>query len=152
MKVAEFFSRFNLYNDVQSILADLIYRDQICGPSNEYEEQDMERSAKLAVYSLLNSSFADRYGEIDASNIDFDELHVSMHNAIFKEFNHYSNDNNDDYDEEDYDDIAYGDYENDYGTHYGEYSGSYAQDVMGYSDDVINDAFDGDPDAYWNID
>lgn len=41
---------------------------------------------------------------------------------------------------------------NTYGTHYGEYAGSYAQDVMGYSDDVINDAFDGDPDAYWNID
>lgn len=39
-----------------------------------------------------------------------------------------------------------------YGTHYGEFSGSYAQDVMGYSDDIINDAFEGDPDAYWNID
>ena len=36
--------------------------------------------------------------------------------------------------------------------HYGEYAGSYAQDVMGYSDEDINDAFDGDPDAYWNID
>lgn len=35
---------------------------------------------------------------------------------------------------------------------YEEYNGSYAQDVMGYSDQVINDAFDGDPDAYWNID
>lgn len=44
------------------------------------------------------------------------------------------------------------DYDDGYGTHYGEYAGSYAQDVMGYSDDVINDAFDGDPDAYWNID
>lgn len=42
--------------------------------------------------------------------------------------------------------------EDDYGTHYGEYEGSYAQDVMGYSDDVINDVFEGDPDAYWNID
>ena len=40
----------------------------------------------------------------------------------------------------------------DYGTHYGEYAGTYAQDVAGYSDDVINDAFDGEPDAYWNID
>jgi hypothetical protein len=39
-----------------------------------------------------------------------------------------------------------------YGSHYGEFAGSYAQDVMGYSDDVINDAFEGDPDAYWNID
>lgn len=36
--------------------------------------------------------------------------------------------------------------------HYGEYAGSYAQDIMGFSDDVINDAFEGDPDAYWNID
>ena len=40
----------------------------------------------------------------------------------------------------------------DYGTHYGEYAGSYAQDEMGYSDDVIDDAFEGDPDMYWNID
>ena len=47
------------------------------------------------------------------------------------------------YQDDDYDD---------YGTHYGEFAGSYAQDVMGYSDDVINDAFEGDPDAYWNID
>jgi hypothetical protein len=23
---------------------------------------------------------------------------------------------------------------------------------MGYSDEEINDAFDGEPDAYWNID
>lgn len=42
--------------------------------------------------------------------------------------------------------------DDDYGTHYGEYAGTYAQDVAGYSDDVINDAFDGEPDAYWNID
>lgn len=38
------------------------------------------------------------------------------------------------------------------GRHYGEYAGSYAQDVMGYSDEDIEDIFDGDPDAYWNID
>ena len=44
------------------------------------------------------------------------------------------------------------DFDDDYCSHYGDYSGSYAQDVMGYSDDVINDAFDGEPDAYWNID
>ena len=43
-------------------------------------------------------------------------------------------------------------YADDYGSSYGEYAGSYAQDVEGYSDDVIDDAFDGDPDAYWNID
>lgn len=43
-------------------------------------------------------------------------------------------------------------YQDDYGTRYGEFAGSYAQAIMGYSDDVINDAFEGDPDAYWNID
>lgn len=35
---------------------------------------------------------------------------------------------------------------------YKEYNGSYAQDVMGVSDQDINDALDGDPEAYWNID
>lgn len=32
------------------------------------------------------------------------------------------------------------------------YNGSYAQDEMGYSDDDIDTIFDGNPDAYWNID
>lgn len=39
-----------------------------------------------------------------------------------------------------------------YGTSFGKYEGTYAQDVAGLSDDVIDDAFDGDPEAYWNID
>lgn len=33
-----------------------------------------------------------------------------------------------------------------------DYAGTYAHDIEGYSDDDINDAFDGDPEAYWNID
>ncbi|MCH3924313.1 MAG: WG repeat-containing protein [Bacteroidales bacterium] len=36
--------------------------------------------------------------------------------------------------------------------HYEQYAGSYAQDVMGYSDEEIDDAFEGDPSLYWNID
>lgn len=44
------------------------------------------------------------------------------------------------------------DFNDSYGNTYGKYSGTYAQDVAGYSDDVIDDAFDGNPDAYWNID
>lgn len=35
---------------------------------------------------------------------------------------------------------------------YGRYAGSWAQDEEGYSDDDIDTIFDGDPDAYWNID
>lgn len=45
-----------------------------------------------------------------------------------------------------------------YGRYYGErktyddYNGTYVQDVMGWSDQDINDVLDGEPDAYWNID
>lgn len=35
---------------------------------------------------------------------------------------------------------------------YGRYAGSWAQRVERYSDDDIDTIFDGDPDAYWNID
>ena len=35
---------------------------------------------------------------------------------------------------------------------YERYNGSYAQDVEGQSDQDIDVVFDGDPEAYWNID
>lgn len=35
---------------------------------------------------------------------------------------------------------------------YERYSESYAQDEMGYSDEDIDTIFDGEADAYWNID
>ena len=45
------------------------------------------------------------------------------------------------------------DYEgNEDGRTYDQFNGSYAQDVEGYDDETINDAFEGDPDNYWNID
>ena len=59
----------------------------------------------------------------------------------------------DDDDEPDYDDSSfYNNYNCEEKSTYERYSGSYAQDVMGYSDDEIDIIFDGDPDAYWNID
>ena len=33
-----------------------------------------------------------------------------------------------------------------------DFEGSYAHDGAGYDEDTIYDAFEGDPDAYWNID
>lgn len=33
-----------------------------------------------------------------------------------------------------------------------EYSGTYAYNVAGYSADDIDNIFDGDPEAYWNLD
>jgi hypothetical protein len=42
-------------------------------------------------------------------------------------------------------------YDEDQAT-YERYHGSYAQDVEGWSDQDIDEVFDGDPEAYWNID
>jgi hypothetical protein len=56
-------------------------------------------------------------------------------------------------DDDEYEDGDYGDYSSDQDEPtYDRYNGSYAQDEMGYSDDDIDTIFDGDPDAYWNID
>lgn len=35
---------------------------------------------------------------------------------------------------------------------YSEYEGTYVHDELGWDDDMISDALDGEPDAYWNID
>lgn len=43
-------------------------------------------------------------------------------------------------------------YTNNYIEYNGDYSGTYAHDVMGYTNDEIDTIFDGEPDAYWNID
>lgn len=60
-----------------------------------------------------------------------------------------------DMEDEYYEDEEFADqgFYDDYEPHtYGRYAGSYAQDEMGYSDDDIDTIFEGDPDAYWNID
>ena len=49
--------------------------------------------------------------------------------------------------QEDYDFDEFND-----GPTYERYNGTYAQDVAGLSDQDIDDAFDGEPEAYWNID
>ena len=64
-----------------------------------------------------------------------------------------SNNYDDEYDEyeEDYEDDSFASSDSDETT-YDKYNGSYAQDEMGYSDNDIDTIFDGEPDAYWNID
>lgn len=53
----------------------------------------------------------------------------------------------DDYDYEDERNCGYDSEET-----YENYNGTYVQDVMGWSDQMIDDALDGEPEAYWNID
>lgn len=65
--------------------------------------------------------------------------------SVYREI--YDDEDGDEYDE-DYDDYS----PDQDGPTYDRYNGSYAQDEMGYSDDDIDTIFDGDPDAYWNID
>ena len=70
-----------------------------------------------------------------------------MRNQRIAEFEDWEDE---DYGDQEYDDRGfYDDYDP---PTYGRYAGSYAQDEMGYSDDDIDTIFDGDPDAYWNID
>lgn len=54
--------------------------------------------------------------------------------------------------EEDTDIESHYNIEEDWNGEESEYAGTYAHDVAGFSDDEIDDIFDGDPDAYWNID
>lgn len=57
------------------------------------------------------------------------------------------------YDEDEfYEDDYYDDNSYEREEHYERYNGSYAQDVEEWSDELIDEVFDGDPDAYWNID
>lgn len=38
------------------------------------------------------------------------------------------------------------------GYQHDDFEGTYAHDYEGFDEDTIYDAFEGDPDAYWNID
>ena len=66
--------------------------------------------------------------------------------SIYRDF--YDGEDDDEYEDGGFDNYST-DQEN---PTYDRYNGSYAQDEMGYSDDDIDTIFDGDPDAYWNID
>lgn len=66
--------------------------------------------------------------------------------SIYRDF--YDGEDDDEYEDGDFDNYS-SDQEK---PTYDRYNGSYAQDEMGYSDDDIDTIFDGDPDAYWNID
>ena len=77
-------------------------------------------------------------------NIDEQELHKRFGHYLDESYFHKENlDLNEN--------ISIDDNNETYET-YEDYNGSYAQDYENLSDQFINDVFDGDPDAYWNID
>lgn len=96
-------------------------------------------------YGLGRESTINQYGIIDLSGAivfepDYYEittLNEEPESDDEEEEDHYEDDNHS--------------YEDD-SPSYGKYAGTYAQDVAGLSDDAIDDALEGDPDMYWNID
>ena len=89
-----------------------------------------------------NVSANDIYNELKEKYAR-DEIIETIDKIVLEDEYEEDDDSNEEYPHDDYD--------NDEPT-YGKYSGSYAQDVLGYSDDDIDTIFDGDPNAYWNID
>lgn len=88
-------------------------------------------------------------------------LNEEMNELMFNETTNESVNGPNDFDIEDneFDDYDFDDEDDPYWDddyyreeHYEEFAGTYAQECEGYSDEYINDAFDGFADAYWNID
>lgn len=90
---------------------------------------------------------ADKLEELGASSV----TGLFLAKTINPDWSSHTTYYGDDYelDDDDYE-SDFDDYEPD--ETYENYNGSYAQDVEGWSDQDIDDVFDGDPDAYWNID
>lgn len=92
---------------------------------------------------------ADKLKALGAMNVT-GLFYAKTVNPDYVAYGNSCDDFDDDYEDDgcDYDD--YDDYYEE--KTYCNYNGSYAQDVEGWSDQDIDDVFDGDPDAYWNID
>ena len=93
----------------------------------------LDNLSHLKLSSDLIEDIHDNYPDFPGN--DFLDEHV-LHETDYRSNYHFYH-RNDYYDEP---------------RHYEEYAGTYVQDVMGWSDEMIDDALDGDPDAYWNID
>lgn len=92
-------------------------------------------------YKDIWNFYNNRSGLIKVETFDGRTLHLLKRNPLHKAVNGFVYPAKSHYAEEPI-----------YGSSYNKYGGSYAQDVAGLSDDVIDDAFEGDPEAYWNID
>lgn len=84
------------------------------------------------------STRIEKDGEV--KHINFHDLNPELTKVSIKQENHEPSGISDINNEED-----------SYGTTFGKNSGTYAQDFAGFSDDVIDDVFEGDSAAYWNI-
>ena len=120
-------------------------------------QNSSERESVWLVNAEISQFICDYFKifKLNERNISSTPLNVSEEKGIWDKDSSTYRDIYDDeeYNDEEYDDGDYDDYLHDYEEPtYDRYNGSYAQDEMGYSDDDIDTIFDGDPEAYWNID
>lgn len=120
-------------------------------------QNSSERESVWLVNAEISQFICDYFKifKLNERNISSTPLNVSEEKGIWdKDSSTYCDIYDDEeYNDEEYDDGDYDDYSHDYEEPtYDRYNGSYAQDEMGYSDDDIDTIFDGDPEAYWNID
>ena len=101
-------------------------------PNFGLNKEVIKQVSELYPNYIITEKFKNHVGDID----EFDDLYNFLEN--------------DDINDEDYE--AWNDYSYNEEPTYDKYNGSWAQDEMGYSDDDIDTIFDGEPDAYWNID
>jgi hypothetical protein len=141
-----FFAAPNLWKNYK--FQDLLYI--LYNQEASVKEAISDSEAELAAF--LNEFFAKPSSLIQSKEINpNDEIPIdSDEMSIITEYCDYPDD-----DECDYPDNGELEYCDDLKTEpkrYDKYRDSFAQNQMGYSDDDIDEIFDGDPDAYWNID
>lgn len=107
-----------------------VYKEDFASKAYEY---GIENLNTISQYDLYTLELVENHGTEKIVFHDFEnEIQEAINDAL-----------------EDDDSFHYDKVESD---SFRKYRGSYAQDEMGYSDDDIDTIFDGNPDAYWNID
>lgn len=117
------------------------------GPRNKYHKEESEDSIWRIIFEGINrNSFTFQIGYKNISYPIYSELHelfLSNDYIFYKSKLHARRGYVDGCNNME-EDISM--------ESYSKYRGTYAQDVEGCSDNFIDDALDGHPDAYWNID
>ena len=149
------FGKYAWIDGFQNGLAKVISHDDTSQVEHRWDEviDDWVEVDRIAVQGIINEQGEEvlplEYSVWKFYGKDFPTIKAFKNGVEYRfAFDQLNPDLQDDKDDET-EDLCYDD---DYVQHYEEFAGSYAQDVMGYSDEAIYDAFEGDPDNYWNID
>jgi len=120
-------------------LNSLIFEYKPIIETNSYKFSSIILELNQKKFEKLNNVTFDSENQLYLTNISKNNETQKL-NSFFVDESYYESNTNDEY-------------FNDNGREtYADYRGSYAQDYANFSDQFIDDVFDGDPDMYWNID